>query len=175
MAAGFPSGASAKDLLKAMKEGALQDQEQLRYLRTCDVTTETLGPIHNEPCLWLVWKGSPEEPQFSEGGGAPSSRARVLTHVVEVVCVVMTASPYSDGPIMGSGREVGLAQFVDDVIGFYSSNTFGITALNAAQGPTINLPDGAVSTFQVEDNDRLSWLVEARLRYEAVTRPFKRV
>lgn len=175
MGAGFPTGASAYDLLKAMKDKVQQDQTQLRYLTNVEITTDTLGPITNEPNLFLVWKGSPEVPAFSEGGGSPLSRARILTHVVEIVCIVLTASPYREQPIMGSGREIGLAKFVDDVIGFYSGNTLGITALNGAKGPTCVLPDNGVTTLELEEEGKFSWLVEARLRYEAEVKPFKRV
>ena len=164
----YGTTAGMDDLLKAMRDKALQDTTNLGYLRRVEITSETLGTITGEPSIFLVPKGSPEE-QINDDSVV---KLKIARHIVDVMCVTYTMSPHSEDAIIGTGKKRGIVPFVDDVLAFYGGNTLSVTGLDFVDKPTIEAQEDAYGTFQLEDEE--TFLLIATLRYEAKTKPFAR-
>ena len=166
--AGYGTAVSPKALLEAMRDKAEQDTAKLSYIRSVEISTPGLGIIQDEPMIFLVWTGSPETDVGESGAGI----VRYATHQVDVYCVIHTATPYREETIVGGGREVGLAQFVADVLDFFGGNALGLSGLHPGWRPTIQLPENGVQLFQVEETG--TFVLQAVLSYEARTDFFAR-
>ena len=162
--AGYGSAASMHDLLSAMKEQALQSTTKLRYLKDVFVGLMTDEGMPSEPTIYLVPTGSPED-ILGESGAAKVVRAR---HQVNINCVTVTSSPFTDDLFLGSGKEIGILKFVEDVLDFYRANTLSLTTIDQQNKPSIMVAESGYTVF--EEGDALALV--AQLKYEALTTPF---
>jgi len=169
--AGYGTATSPKELLEAMRDQAKQESTKLAYLSTVSVVLairlEQLANVG--PTIFLVWRGSPEE-KIGIGATSKVWRAR---HRVNVVCVKYTVTPHEEKVMLGTGHEIGLADFVADTLDFYGNNLLGLSGLEAGDRPIIEVPDNSVNIVPIDSAEQ-HFLATASLEYEAVTRPFER-
>lgn len=165
---GYGNSTSIEELLVAMRDAARQDSDTLGYVRTVEVAFPPLQNVPlNQPAIYLVWTGSPEESLGVEG----PVKVKVATHQVTVYCVVYVQSHDDTAAILGDGRSIGIARLTEDTLDFFAGNLLGLTGLDAGNVPDIEAPANAHAIIETLDEN---WMHVVGLTYEARTKPFAR-
>ena len=164
----YGTATTPQELLIAMRDKARQDTATLGYLRTVEVAFPPLDNVPlNQPALYIVWTGSPEEYKGGEGG----VKVKVATHQVTLYCAVYVPSHDDTAAILGDGHSPGILKLTEDVIDFFAGNLLGLTGLDEANTPDIEAPANAHAIVQTLDD---KWMHVVGLVYQARTKYFER-
>lgn len=164
----YPAGGSMRDVVEAMRDLGVRDEDTIPYVRNIEPILGQIGPIFSAPAIYLEPQGSPEE-KIGERAGKKVFRA---THKIKIYCVLHIADPDDSKAVLSSGHEVGIVEFADDVIDFYADNDLSLAGIDPGDMPEIQAPENAYGLWTREDKN--IWLRVAVLDYQAVIRPYVR-
>ncbi len=168
---GYGGGLDMDTLLSAMKDQALQDTTDLKYLGGCEIIPNlAAAEFVAEPMIYLIPKGSPET-VIAEGA---TSKVKRAVHQVRVVAAVFVSTPAEEDSVVGAGDAIGITTHAQHVLSFFGGNTLGpLTGIDPKNTPTIEIPANGYQSAQVEDDESTGWLNFAECDYLARTLPFE--
>lgn len=158
---------SMRTLAEAMRDKAKQDTASLGYVPDVRVSTSGLGELRHDFTLFIV-------PERTVTILQAENHVRQARHELSIECARLMMSVDDEEAITGGGKAIGILQFADDVLDFFDGNLLGLTGLDEENPPIFEEEEATFGAFQLSEETRPRYLLIASLRYQALTRAFKR-